>query len=84
MKLQKNFNCQKTCRKKQKPQVNQKRGMNKSFEIEKKCQIFNLQGDSSKMGQTLRLNPCFNTVPTQLCFQITMLTNAVVCLHSLP
>ena len=54
MKLQKNFNCQKTCRKKQKPQVNQKRGMNKSFEIEKKCQIFNLQGDSSKMGQTLR------------------------------
>ena len=40
-----------------------------------------LQGDTSKMGQTLRLNPCFNTVPTQLCFQIILLTNAVVCLH---
>ena len=40
-----------------------------------------LQGDSSKMGQTLRLKPWFNTVPTQLCFQITVLTNAVVCLH---
>ena len=40
-----------------------------------------IQGDTSKMGQTFRLNPCFNTVPTQLCFQITVLTNAIICLH---
>ena len=40
-----------------------------------------VQGDSSKMGQTLRLSPCFTTVPLQIFFQITLITNAVVCLH---
>ena len=31
---------------------------------------FRVQGDSSKMGQTLRLKPCFNTVPSQLFFKL--------------
>ena len=40
--------------------------------LEKVYVIIFVQVDTSKMGQTLRLNPCFNTVPIQLCFQITV------------
>ena len=49
------------------------------FDEDKTKIVIFLQGDTSKMGQTLRLTPCFNTVPTQPCFQITVLNNAVVC-----
>ena len=39
MKLQNNLTCQKTCRKKQKSQINQQRHINKSFEVEKMSNI---------------------------------------------
>ena len=51
----------------------------KQNELPRAAHIFTVQGDTSKMGRTLRSNPCFNTVPLQLYFQITLLTNAVVC-----
>ena len=39
-----------------------------------KVVLFQLQGDSSKIGQTLRLKPCFNTVPIHFFFKLLCLS----------
>ena len=37
-------------------------------------EYLSVQGDSSKIGQTLRLKPCFNTVPLHFFFKLLCLS----------